>query len=301
MSELHERPRILGHFGFALMLGIAALWAATARSLKLTGGTQAIALLALGLACTASPGLRLFTRRDAWAAFTIAAIATGIWHRTITPSQDRDQAPDVAHGISADLNGPTATLHDIRNFAWTSDSQAIPAWHSRSYNINQITSVDMTTSAWGNPDIAHVIVRFGFQDNQHVAFSVEIRHEKTGLFSTIAGVFRQLGLVLIAVEKSDVIKVRTIFRREDVHLYPKALPPEHRRSLFLTYLDLGNRFAAIPEFDNPVSANCTSTVYRLVKAIKPDMPMHQRRATSAVSAKALSGKAADFLALIRSN
>ncbi|MGV8955882.1 MAG: DUF4105 domain-containing protein, partial [Cypionkella sp.] len=220
------------------------------------------------------------------------------------------------------------TLHNIRDFAWTSDIAATPHWQDRTVSLDQLETVDMITSTWDSPEIAHLIVSFGFADGQHIAFSVEIRREEDEEFSTIGGFFRQFELVLIAATEQDIVALRTQQRGEDVHLYPTALNADQRRALFLTYLDFGNALAERPEFYNTVTANCASTVYNLVKVIKPDMPldislvlsgrlpdyiarlgglqgdmpMAERRAKSAISAKSQTLAAdASFSAGLRRN
>ncbi len=325
-SRLRTSARWLAHAGFIILLAATTAWAATALWVQLSGLTETLALTALAIAFISILTLHFIQRRKAWAVFAVTAVAVGGWYQTIQPRQDRNWAPDVAHGISGTVTGSIATLHNVRNFNWTSDAQGTPLWETRTYNLDQLETVDMITSTWGDPDIAHLIVSFGFADHQHVAFSVEIRKEVGESFSSIGGFFRQFELVLIAADENDVVRVRTNQRGEDVHLFPVKLKPEQQRTLFLTYLDLGNRLAEQPQFYNTVTANCASTVYHLVQAIKPDMPldrrllfsgqlpeyidelgglpgtmpMAERRAAAAISARALtitSGQ--DYSTLIR--
>ena len=274
--HLHKTVRALGHLGFATLLILATVWAATALHVHLTGGILWGAWGLLGVAALTALALRLRSRRKAWALFAIAALAVGGWYQTIQPSQTRAWAAEVAHGVRYTRADDILTLQNVRNFNWTSAATAIPAWESRRYDLAKLATVDMLTSVWDSPDIAHLIVSFGFEGGGHVAFSVEIRRESHESFSTIGGFFRQFELVLIAADERDVVRLRTNLRHEDVHLFPVNLNPEQRRTLLLTYLDLGNQLAAKPQFYNTVTANCTSTVYRLVQVIKPDMPLDRR-------------------------
>ena len=275
-TPLRRFGRGLGHAGFVILLALASAWAATALYIQLKGGVQIAALAALGLAVLAVLILRFRKRRLGWAGFAIVALAVGGWYQTIHPRQDRDWAPDVAHGVSGTVAGDLVTLNNVRNFDWTSDAEAVPRWESRSYDLSQLQSVDMITSTWGDPNIAHLIVSFGFADGAHVDFSVEIRKEKGESFSSIGGFFRQFELVLIAADEADVVKVRTNYRGEDVHLFPVKLDAAQRRALLLRYIAFGNQLAAAPVFYNTATANCASTVYSLVQVIKPDMPLDRR-------------------------
>ena len=328
MSPKFQRTaRVLGHLGFVAMLALGAAWVATATTIHLAAPVLWLAYVALAVIVLAALLSRLRNRRTSWAVLVIAAVAVAGWYQTIQPSQTRNWAAEVAHGVSYSRAGDVITLHNVRNFLWTSDTENIPAWEDRSYDLTKLASVDMLTSVWDSPDIAHLIVSFGFTDGQHVAFSVEIRKEAHESFSTVGGFFRQFELVLIAADEADIVRLRTNLRQEDVHLFPVKLNAEQRQTLLLTYLDLGNRLAAKPQFYNTVTANCTSVVYRLVQVIKPDMPldrrlllsgqlpeyidelgglpgdlpMNERRQLAAITARAQTiGPDQDYSALIRS-
>lgn len=276
LTPLRRFYRGLDHLGFVLLLALGTAWTATALYIQLHGWVQIAAWLALGLVVLAVLILRFRKRRLGWLGFAIAALAVGGWYMTIHPRQDRDWAPDVALGVTGTVAGDQVTLNNVRNFDWTSDLEAIPHWESRSYDLSQLETVDMITSNWGNPKIAHLIVSFGFTGGDHVAFSVEIRKEKGESFSSIGGFFRQFELVLIAADEADVVKVRTNYRGEDVHRFPVKLDATQRRALLLRYIAFGNQLADAPVFYNTVTANCASTVYGLVQVIKPDMPLDIR-------------------------
>jgi Domain of unknown function (DUF4105) len=268
--------RWLGHIAFVILLAAGTAWAAAAVAFQLRGVTQITAWALLALAAIGIFALRLRKGRLAWAGLAIAALAVAGWYQTIQPLQTRDWAFDVEHGVTGTLQGATVTLQNVRNFNWLTDSTAEAHWESRSYDLDKLNSVDMFTSTWGNPNIAHLIVSFGFTTGEHIAYSVEIRKEKGEQFSSIGGFFRQFEIVLIAANESDVIKLRTNLRGEDVHRFPIKLSAPSRRALFLRYMEFGNELAAKPQFYNTVTANCASTVYHLVQAIKPDMPLDRR-------------------------
>lgn len=324
---LLKTGRVLGHLGFVVLLALGTAWAATATTIHLAAPVLWLAYAGLAIAALAALAARLCSRGRSWAVLAVAALAVAGWYQTIQPSQSRNWAAEVAHGVSYTRAGDIITLHNVRNFLWTSDTEAVPAWEDRSYDLTKLASVDMLTSVWDSPNIAHLIVSFGFTDSKHVAFSVEIRKEAHESFSTIGGFFRQFELALIAADEADVIRLRTNLRREDVHLFPVKLNAEQRQILLLAYLDLGNKLATEPQFYNTVTANCTSVVYRLVQVIKPDMPldrrlllsgqlpeyidelgglpgdlpMDQRRQLAAITARAQGiGPNQDYSALIRS-
>lgn len=261
--------RFLRAVPFWVVFGLGLAWAATALWVQFPHAPWVVALLAV-------VALGVIWARLAkgwgWTAFAATAVVVGLWYATLTPRLDRDWADDVAHIVTADVAGDAVTLHNVRAFRWQDDTNATQIWETRSYDMSKLTGADVITSSWSSPAIAHLLVSFGFSDGQRVVFSVEIRKEKGESFSSIGGFFRQFELALIAADEEDVIKLRTNYRGEDVHLYPVNLPPEALRTMFVQYVDLGNRIATKPEFYNTVTANCTSVVWGLSHALKADVP-----------------------------
>lgn len=268
--------RGLGHSFFFLLLAAGTAWAATALSFHIDGTALILAetgLAALALCCLYA---RSLARRAGWATLAFATLLIAGWYQTIRPSQDRTWAFDVAHGVAPVVNGDLVTLNNVRAFRWKDDSHADQAWVSHTYDLTKLSSLDMVTSTWGDPDIAHLLVSFGFTDGQRVVFSVEIRKESHESFSTLGGFFREFEQVLIAAEEEDIIKLRTNYRGEDVHLYPIKLDQARMRQMFMAYVGLGQQLQAEPAFYNTITANCTTTVYQLARMIQPDMPLDIR-------------------------
>lgn len=248
-----------------------ALWFQTEGVARLFGWTA--------LACAGFAAIRFGVRRrtglgflTALAAFTVLAA----WWATILPSNDRDWAPDVAHGVTATIDGNEVTLHHVRNFDWTSEDTATERWETRRYRLDEITGVDLFSSVWDSPAIAHTLIGFSFADGQRVVFSAEIRRERGEAFSAIGGFFKQFDLVLIAADERDIIRLRTNERKETVSLFPLAVPQAFREELFLSFVELGNELAARPRFYQTITTNCTTVIFRLARLIEPGMPLDWR-------------------------
>ncbi len=263
--------RFCGHVLFFVLALAGVFWTWGAMSVHLAGVVLNTAVVALVGATIVATVLRFRARRLGWMGLVVTAAAVGIWYQGITPSQDRDWAFDVAHGVGADVDGDLVTLSNVRNFTWHDAAQADQSWEARTVDLDQLDSVDMLTSVWDNPDIAHLMVSFGFADGQRVVFSVETRKESHESFNVKGGFFRQFELVLVAATEEDIIKLRTNHRQEDVRLYPVKLNAQQRRDLFMSYVDLAQDLQAKPAFYNTLTANCTTTVYGLAQVIKPDM------------------------------
>ncbi|MEM6481346.1 MAG: DUF4105 domain-containing protein [Pseudomonadota bacterium] len=313
------------HIFFAVIVLIWVGWSAAAQSFHLQDTALVAGWTSLIIAAALIILTRARSRRKGWAALIAASVVTIGWYKTIQPEQNRDWAIDVSRGVTADIQGESVLLSDVRDFQWHDATNATPNWSTYHYDLTKLDSVDMITSVWDSPDIAHLLVSFGFSDEQRVVFSVEIRKEAHEDFNTTGGFFRQFELVLIAATEDDIVKLRTNHRKEDVRLYPVALNADQRRDLFLAYVALAQQLEAKPKFYNTLTANCTTIVFGLAKQVLPDlradwrivmsghlpeyveanngfegtMPLEDRIAAAAITEKAQNYAGAEFSTAIR--
>ena len=262
-----------------LVVGFSAIWGAFALWYQFPGGQ---ALKTLSVFLWAGFGLALLTAlwqgRTAVALLGFAVAFGGLqlwWHR-IAPSNDRIWADDVAQMTSGAVDGSRVTLRNVRNFEWRSKTDYTQRWETRGYDLDRLSSVDMIMSYWSGPAIAHMLISFGFDDGEHVVFSVEIRREKIESFSEIGGFFKEFELSVIAADERDVIRVRTNVRGEDDYLYRIRMPVSAMRSLFLAYVDEANTLVGTPRFYNTIAVNCTTLVYHMMKRIAGYLPLSYR-------------------------
>jgi hypothetical protein len=210
------------------------------------------------------------------AIFAVAFVVLVAWWVRIKPSNDRDWADDLARMTTGIVAGDRVTLDNVRNFAWRTRTDYTSRWESRSYSLDSLSSVDLLLSYWSLTAIAHVLVSFGFDDGQHVVFSVEIRREKTESFSKVGGFFKEFELSILACDERDVIRLRTNVREEDVFLYRIRMRPDRIRSLFLAYVEAANELARTPRFYNTITVNCTTLVYQMMRRIVGRLPLDIR-------------------------
>jgi Domain of unknown function (DUF4105) len=208
--------------------------------------------------------------------FAVAFAVLQIWWWQIQPSNNRVWADDVAQVTTGVVDGDHVTLHNVRNFDWRTKIDYTQRWETRTYDLRRLNSLDMILSYWSMPAIAHVLISFGFDDGEHVVFSVEIRREKTESFSEIGGFFKEFELSVIASDERDVIRVRTNVRGEDDYLYRIRMPVDDIRSLFLAYVSQANDVARKARFYNTITANCTTIIYHMAKRIVGHLPLDYR-------------------------
>lgn len=124
--------------------------------------------------------------------------------------------------------------------------------------------------------IAHTLVSFGFADGRQLVFSLEIRKERGESFSALGGFFRKFEMTTVAAE-TDIVRVRSNVRGEDVYLYRlKGMTREQLKGLFVSCTGEARKLDAAPAFYNTLTSNCTTIVYELAKQIAPGLPLDYR-------------------------
>lgn len=280
--EHHRRRRcskgwfLAGRMLLAVGAAAVGLWVCTAFHFQLAPSWQAPAMVAAAIATLGVAALGWRRPRYGWLALALLLVATAVWWRFIVPSNDRDWAADVSRGVTGTVNGTDVVLHNVRRFDWRADDDFTPRWETRRYRLDQIRSVDLYSSVWGSPAIAHTLIGFSFDDGSQVVFSAEIRRERHEAFSEIGGFFKEFELAMIAADPDDIIRVRTDVRGEQVSRFRLRLTREQAQALFLSYLARANELAARPEFYQTITSNCTTVIFKLARLVDPRIPIDWR-------------------------
>jgi len=199
-----------------------------------------------------------------------------IWWSTISPRQDRDWAPEYAKLAYATINGDLITIHNIRNFDYRTETDFVPRYYDKTFDLNKLDSVDLIATYWMGPAIAHLMVSFGFAGKDFIAVSIETRRERRESYSTIAGFFKQYELFYVVADERDLIRLRTNYRKdppEDVYLYHTTAPLENGRRLFMEYVHKINSLAKEPEFYNTLTTNCTTNILTHTRVNPDSLPL----------------------------
>ncbi|WP_313458969.1 DUF4105 domain-containing protein [Stenotrophomonas sp.] len=261
---------------------VAALWVAGMLAYQLPGPgwVRGVALVAWGVFALITILAVARARAGRWpgALFAAVLVATGLWWLLLSPRQDREWADDVAQRLKVvSFDGQHVVLDNVRNFTWRTDDDHDVRWERREYDLDQLRSADLVLSYWMGPMIAHTLVSFGFEDGRQLVFSLEIRKERGESFSALGGFFRKFEMTLVAAEETDIVKVRSNVRGEDVYLYRlKGMTREQLKGLFVSYLGEARKLDATPAFYNTLTSNCTTIVYELAKQIAPGLPLDYR-------------------------
>jgi hypothetical protein len=190
----------------------------------------------------------------------VPVVFVALWWGSIAPSNSRNWTPDVARTAQVVFHGSSATIQNVRNFKYRSESDYDPRWETRTYNLDGVRGVDLFLSYWGPTHIAHTIMSWEFADGQHLAISIETRKEVGESYSALRGFFRQFELYYVVADERDLIGVRTNYRGERVYLYRISVSASQARALLLDYLHEVNVLAAQPQWYNALTQNCTTTI-----------------------------------------
>jgi hypothetical protein len=263
---------------FLLVVVPLCAWGSLALWYRLPGPDWLRILVACGfVAAGALAAASLPRRRPVLAVpFLVALAAVLGWWATIEPVAAADWAPDVARQTTGRVDGDTLTLTNVRDFAWHADGSFDENWETRSYDLTKLRSLDLFMSYWAGPEMAHVIMSFGFDDGDQLAWSIEVRRTRDGEFSPVADLFKSNPLVVIAADERDVVRVRSNVRGEDVKLYRLRTPPEAARAMLLEYVDDANALSVKPAFYNSLTTNCTTSIVKLVRAAGRSIPFDWR-------------------------
>jgi len=190
-----------------------------------------------------------------------------VWWLTLKPSNEGNWQPDADRIAWVEIDGDRVAIHNIRNCDYRSETDYTNCWSDRTLYLSQIRAADFFLTNWGIPFASHPIVSFQFGDTEHVAFSIEARYKVGQAYSTILGCFRQYGLMFVAADERDVIRLRTNYRKdEEVYMYRIQVQPEIARAMFLTYITYLNKLKDHPEWYNELTRNCTTTLRKPLAA-----------------------------------
>jgi hypothetical protein len=207
-------------------------------------------------------------RAVAWLTLAIAASSTGC---RLTPSNDRDWAPEYSRVATANFRGDLVTIHNVRNCDYRSQDEFDVHYSDRTYDLTKVDSVDYILVPFADmPSVAHTFLSFGFQGDNYLSVSVEVRHLRGEKYTPIRDLFNQSEIVYVVGDERDLIRLRSNFRKDDVYLYRANTTPGESQALFVDMLQRANKLASQPEFYNTITNNCTTNIVTHVNHVIPN-------------------------------
>ena len=198
-------------------------------------------------------------------AIAIIVLGWGIFYAALVvafqPSHDRDWelGHEALPNITYEADASTITIENYRNFAWTGAKVAEATYETRTFNLDEITGVDVFISHFDDFEgLAHIFLSFGFTDGEKVVVSLETRRESDETFSPLQGILRQFEIIYVVGSEEDLVGVRTGHRNERVYLYPTIATKKQARDLFNLLATEINEIYEKPKMYNTLTKNCTN-------------------------------------------
>jgi hypothetical protein len=191
--------------------------------------------------------------------------------RFALPSNEGPWSPDQAALPWVEFRDDLATVHNIRNCYYRTIDDYTVRLYTKTFDLRKLTSVDLIVVPFNdNPSIAHVALSFGFQDNDFLVSSVEIRKRAGQTYSALNGFFNQYTIMYVLADERDMMWKETIGFQSEVYIYRTRATPRQAQEMFVDVLRRVNKLVREPEFYNTVTNNCTTNVRNHVNHLLPD-------------------------------
>jgi len=112
-----------------------------------------------------------------------------------------------------------------------------------------------------------MMMSFGFEGDEYVCLSVEIRREKGERYFPLYGSLRQFELMYVSGDERDLIKQCTDVYLNGIYVYRSRLTREEGRALFVDVMRRANQLAVQPEFYDTLTNNCTTNIVRHINRL----------------------------------
>jgi hypothetical protein len=193
-----------------------------------------------------------------------------------TPSNDRNWTADQQVLAKAEfLENDLIRIDNIRSFRYSSINEYESNYFSKTYNLNQLETVDYIVVPLGQKGAAHTFLSFGFANegsgeiDTYLPISVEIRKREGQKFSPIKGIFNRYEIMYVIADEKDLIDLRARHRENQLYLYPVQTTKDKVRELFVDMLVKNNQLHTEPEFYNTITNNCTTNIVDHINKISP--------------------------------
>lgn len=256
-----QRYKLLGWLTVWLVIIAMSVWGLMA-ILFAPIRTRAIRIAAATIFVVIAAAAMILQRDETWGLLVAAFVVFFVWWQSIRPSNHRDWQPDMRLLARAELDGDKVTIRNIRNLDYRTDTDFTLRYYDRTFDLSQLSAVDLITVYWMGPSIAHVFLSFVFEDRDYLAVSIELRKKVGDEYSVIRGFFKNYEIIYVVADERDVIRLRTSIRKpeEQTYLYRTRITREDARNLFLAYMKRINRLNRKPKFYNTLTSNCTTNI-----------------------------------------
>lgn len=193
------------------------------------------------------------------------------WWLSQKPSLYRDWEDMDAVLPTISWSGNIVNIENIRNHTWKTDTEFTPGYYTDSFNLDEIEKVYYSITPFSDRDgPAHTMVSFSFSGGKNVVISAELRKERGESFDAIKEILNLFEIQYVIASESDVVKLRTNYRKNEVYMYPINTPKEKVQALFRSMIIRADKLNREPEFYNTLWNNCTTSVLMHANALRKE-------------------------------
>ena len=211
--------------------------------------------------------------------FALLIVFSLLWG-TIKPTNDQVWAPEYERLplITWEADNDTFTIRDIRDFHFRTTTDFDEVYLNDTFKVSRLKAIDFISVYWPQPceeDIAHIMLRFRFDDGKVFLVSSETRRTGAGEFGAVNNLYKQSGKIYVIATEHDVLSLRTNIRepRERVYIYEMNLTADQREQILRSLLEEANSLHTDPQFYNTLTGNCYTELLPGMKAAI-DLPMY---------------------------
>ncbi len=202
---------------------------------------------------------------------TVLQLGVMIWFISIEPDLNTEYQTPWSKTAEVTIIEPFVTVNNLRDFHYRAENDYDVRYRQETYDLREAQELHLAVSHWdGLEKIAHTLLSFSFRDGKRVVLSVETRVPVGKEQGAVAGLFKQFGLGMVWGTESDLLQLRTKFRRETLYFYPTSASPEDTAKIFLALMRKTVERAEYPVFYNTLIRNCTTVLAEPVMPILLD-------------------------------
>lgn len=200
----------------------------------------------------------------------VCVFIVGIYRTQQTAEIDRNRIERDAVAATATIEWDSIVVSNIRNFTWRSDDEYDIQYYNKTFDINDVVSVDYYLSTFALEEkLGHTFLSFWLVDWSRIAISIEARKEVWETYHPVRWLLNQYELMYVIADEQDLITLRTQVREDPVYRYELTTEPLQAQQLLLSLLTTANEIAENAVFYNTITDNCTSVLWKHVNSMSP--------------------------------
>lgn len=201
----------------------------------------------------------------------LVAVNIATYHLLPNPAPERWQKP-WAVAPEFEQNGHMLTIRNIRDFRYRTETDSDAHYRTETYDLNKLCGVDFATCHWdGMVAVCHTMLSFQFEDGRRFVISAETRLPEGVAQNSIAGLYKQYGIIYLFGTEEDIFGLRTNIRHEDLSIYPLKINQAAALRLLQHYIRLATESERCKTPYNTVTGNCSTGLVSGFRVLVPHM------------------------------